>query len=66
MHCMNCGSNPIAVTVKTIVGYVSLCGACTVQCKKTEFVAELMELTDLEFSWRLDSSSVKGDGCVTA
>ena len=59
MTCASCESRPIAVTVETIAGTVSLCGACAVKGNYDEFVASLMQVADLEYYWRLDSSTVR-------
>lgn len=66
MNCPSCTVRPAAVTLKTIVGDVSVCTVCAVQGGHHDFISAVMEVTDLEYLWRLDSSQVKGDGCVTA
>lgn len=66
MNCPSCTVRPAAVTLKTIVGDVSVCTVCAVQGGHHDFISAVMEVTDLEYLWRLDSSRVKGDGYVAA
>lgn len=66
MNCPSCTVRPAAVTLKTMVGDVSVCTVCAVQGGHHDFISAVFEVTDLEYMWRKDSSQVKGDGYVAA